>query len=644
MFMDRDWRRPPMPAPFALRVAVLGGFALVMFSLIFFRLWYLQVLSGDKYLHAAENNQVRVVRVQAPRGEILDREGHVLVNNRTALALQVRPDELPRRQDRRQQEFQRLAQVAGMSAKHIQKEIKKQTKELPANPVSLARDVPYDLVYYLRENQAEFPGVSVDRVYVRTYPHGSLAAHVLGYVREVTEQQLKEPRYQGLQPGDQVGQAGVEYTYDNVLRGVPGETKIRVDAAGQPTGGALSSRPPQAGNNLKLSIDEKVQAAGEAALQSFGLPGGFVAMDVHTGEILGLGSFPTYDPSIFAHPVVPQSTISSLYSQTSDAPIFDRAVGGGYPTGSTFKPLTALSALDAGVLTPTETLYDSGSFTEGGITLHNAGGAAYGALQLPQALQVSSDVFFYQVGARLDTLTHSETQSSPLQKTAEELGIGSDTGIDIPDEVPSNYLVPSPEWRNELYKKGQTDRPWSEGDMVNLAVGQGDLKTNPLQMAVAYAAIGNGGDVVRPHVADEVDQPNGRVVEQIDPAPQRHIQINPAYRSAIMQGIHMAAQSPGGTSYPVFGGFPIPVAGKTGTAERPLQQDQSWYVVLAPYPNPQIVVAVTIERAGFGAQAAAPSACRILQAYFGKQATSKSGDTCSGPSSSTTSTSNGTAF
>jgi penicillin-binding protein 2 len=415
-----------------------------------------------------------------------------------------------------------------------------------------------------------------------------------------------------------------------------------VDATGQPTGGQLSSQQPQPGNDLRLSIDEDVQRAGESALASFGLPGGFVAMDVNTGEIPGLDSFPTYDPSIFAKPVVPQSTYDQLSSQTTDAPIFDRAVAGGYPTGSTFKPITAMAALDVGALTPTETLFDSGSFTEGGITLHNAGNASYGALQLPEAQQVSSDVFFYQVGARLNGYTHNDTQSGPLQHWAEQLGIGSDTGIDIPDENSANYLVPSPEWRNELYKKGLTDRPWSLGDSVNLAVGQGDLKTNPLQMAVAYSALANGGDIVRPHVGLEVDEPSGRTVEQIAPAPQRHVDVNQSYSRVILEGLHMAAQQAGGTSYPVFGGFPIAVAGKTGTAERPLQEDQSWYVVLAPYPNPQIVVAVTIERAGFGAQAAAPAACRILQAYFGKQAQSKNGDTCAGPS--TAPTTGATAF
>jgi penicillin-binding protein 2 len=486
--------------------------------------------------------------------------------------------------------------------------------------VTLKRDVGYDLVYYLRENQGQYPGVTIERVYVRNYPDGTLAAQILGYVREVTGPQLKEPRYQGLGPGDQVGQSGVENTYDSVLRGVNGMTKVQVDAQGQPTGGILKQTQPKAGDNLLLSIDKPIQQAGEAAIGSFSTPGAFVAMNVHTGEILGMGSSPTYDPSIFTKPVIPPATYQQLSSQTTGAPLTDRAMQGLYPTGSTFKPITAIAALESGVLTPTTTIVDGGTFTEGGITLHNAGGGAYGALQLPQALQVSSDVFFYNVGAMLD-----RSGNGAQDKWASELGIGHPTGIDLPGEVAG--LLPSPQWRNELYKKHQTDRPWSEGDAVNLAVGQGDLQTNPLQMAVAYAAIGNGGDVVRPHIGMEVEDQQGRVVQEINPAPERHLDLNPQYRAAILSGIHMAAQAPGGTSYPVFGNFPVPVAGKTGTAQRLGQNDQSWYCVLAPYPNPQIVVTATIEQGGFGVQAAAPVARQILEAYFGnhKQAAKAAG-------------------
>jgi penicillin-binding protein 2 len=230
---------------------------------------------------------------------------------------------------------------------------------------------------------------------------------------------------------------------------------------------------------------------------------------------------------------------------------------------------------------------------------------------MAQALQVSSDVYFYTLGGAMNT------NGMPLQKTARELGIGSPTGVDLPGE--GSGLLPTPEWRDDLYAKNLTDRPWTVGDNVNLAVGQGDLQADPLQMAVAYAAIANGGDVIRPHVGLRVEDPNGRVVQEVDPAPRRHVDSDPAWQRTILDGIHAAAMEPGGTSYPVFGGFPIDVAGKTGTAETTSGSDQSWYVVLAPYPNPQIVCAVTIERGGFGADAAAPAAKQILESYFNFQ-------------------------
>src|SRR3954451_9873053 len=481
MFNERE--RPLLPAQFALRVAVLSGVALVMFSIIFFRLWYLQVLSSDSYLKEAQNNQVRDVTVQAPRGEILDRNGQVLVDNRTALALQILPTELPRKRHKQHQEFARLSHVIGMPAGEIEKQIKKQTKDLPSNPVTLKRDVSYDLVYYLRENQDSYPGVTVQRVYVRNYPDGNLAAQIYGYVREVTKQQLNEARYQGLQPGDQVGQSGIEDTYDNVLRGTNGMTRVQVDAAGNPTGHILNQVQPKPGDNLVLSLDRPVQQAGEQAINSFSTPGAFVAMNARNGQILGLGASPTFDPSVFSKPVIPTSVYKQLTSQTTYAPLTNRAIQGLYPTGSTFKPITAIGALESGVITPSTVIDDTGSFSLGaGVPpLHNAGNAAYGSLQLTQALQVSSDVWFYNVGADMFKTGNTSAQD----KWAYDLGIGHPTGIDLPGEV--SGLLPTPRWRDHLFKEAQspdspggknvvlgdpTDRPWTEGDNVNLAVGQ----------------------------------------------------------------------------------------------------------------------------------------------------------------------------
>ena len=616
MYLRDEDRRPTMSSGFALRVAILGGAALVMFAVIFFRLWYLQVLSGDKYLVEANNNRIREIRVTAPRGQILDRNGHVLVENRTSLALQLNPQKLPGNAGERRAELTRLGHAAGIPLRRMRRDMHDQLKVLASAPVTLQRDVNYDLVYYLQEHQANFPGVAVQRIFVRRYRDGTLGAHLFGNVGEIDSKELKEPRYKGLKPGDQIGQDGVEYTYDRYLRGRDGQTRVQVDSLGRPTpGGQLSAVPPKPGDNLQLSIDSGVQAAGESGLASLGLPGAFVAMDVRNGQVLGLGSNPTFDPSVFTKPIT-QSQYKQLTSNTTDAPLTDRAIRGLYPTGSTFKPITAMAALTGGVITPATPITDTGGLTVGGITFHNAGGGAYGTLSLPSALQVSDDVFFYTLGLRMNGTIQ-------LQKWAHRLGIGTPTGIDLPGE--SAGLLPTPAWRNRLYRKKLTDRPWSAGDNINLAVGQGDVQVDPLQLADAYAAIGNGGTLLRPHVGMQVVDTAGRVVQELNPSPRRHIPINPGYRSAILDGLHMAAQSPGGTSYAVFGGFPVPVAGKTGTAQRTGQADQSWYSVLAPYPNPRVVVTVTIERGGFGVDSAAPVAEQILSQYFHTRAHSIGG-------------------
>jgi penicillin-binding protein 2 len=605
MYLRNDERRPAMSSGFALRVAIIGGAALVMFAVIFFRLWYLQVLSGDKYLAEANNNRIREIRVTAPRGEILDRNGKVLVENRTSLALQLNPQKLPNDTGQRRDELTRLGHAAGISLHRIRHLMYQQLKLLPSAPVNLQRDVDYDLVYFLQEHQDDFPGVVVQRVFVRRYPNGTLGAHLFGNVGEINEAELKEPRYKGLRPGDQIGQDGVEDVYDRYLRGRDGQSRVQVDSLGRPKG-QLSVVPPKPGDNLQLSIDSGIQGAGEAGLAARGLPGAFVAMDIRNGQVLGLGSYPTFDPSVFTKPIT-QSQYQELTSTATEAPLTDRAIRGLYPTGSTFKPITAMAALNGGVITPSTPITDTGGLTVGGITFHNAGGGAYGTLSLPSALQVSDDVFFYTLGLRMNG-------TYQLQRWARKLGIGQPTGIDLPGE--SSGLLPSPAWRNRLYRKHLTDRPWSAGDNINLAVGQGDVQVDPLQLADAYATIGNGGTMVRPHVGMQVVDTAGRVVQELNPAPRRHVNVNSGYRSAILDGLHMAAQAPGGTSYAVFGGFPVPVAGKTGTAQRTGQSDQSWYSVLAPYPNPRVVVTVTVERGGFGVDSAAPIAEQILSQYF----------------------------
>jgi penicillin-binding protein 2 len=615
MYLRSDERGPAVSSRLALRLALFGGFAVVLFAILFLRLWLLQVVDGATYLAEAKNNRTRSFRTSAPRGKILDRNGEVLVANRTSLALQVNPRKLPLDPVERRAELARLVELTHSTPKRLRRTMHEELKLAPAAPVTLRRDVGHYLVYYLQENQERFPGVEVQRVFVRAYPDDTLAAHILGNVGEISPDQLKDRRYRGLLPGDEIGQDGVEDTYDHYLRGEPGLTRIQVDALGEPTpNGRLLDKPPAPGDNLKLSIDADVQAAGEAAMAERGLPGGFITMDVHTGEIIALGSFPTFEPALFTRPLTQKQVDETIRNPAG--PLTDRAIAGLYPTGSTFKLITALAALESDNLQVSEAIEDPGVLVVGGQEFKNAGEAANGTVSLITAMEVSSDVFFYTLGLRM-------WDSGELQHWAHALGIGRPTGIDLPGA--EEGLLPSQRWRNQLYKEGNTDRPWSAGDNIQLATGQGDLQTSPLQMAIAYAALANGGTVVTPHVGLQVDDARGRVLKEFEPKPRRHIRIDPGYRAAIMEGLHDAAQNGSGTSFEVFGDFPIPVAGKTGTAQRPPHLDQSWYGVLAPYPNPRIVTFVTMEEGGFGAESAAPAARKILEAYFANQLAREAG-------------------
>jgi penicillin-binding protein 2 len=336
-------------------------------------------------------------------------------------------------------------------------------------------------------------------------------------------------------------------------------------------------------------------------------------MNVNDGSIAAMGSVPTFDPDVFSRPLT-ERQYKELTSDETDAPLANRAIQGLYPTGSVFKPITALAAIKDEVVDPNATYVDTGVYTAPGdetLKFKNASDAVFGPIDMSDAFKVSADTYFYELGWKTN---RDSGKGGALQEEARALGLSEQTGIDLPAETEG--LIPTPAWRNRLYREGLTDRRWTGGDNINLSVGQGDLQTNPLQMAIAYAAIANGGTIVTPHLADTVESVTGEVLQEIRPDPKRDVEVPPEAQNVIMDGLTRSAMEEGGTSFPVFGNFPIPVAGKTGTAERFPNADQSWYIAVAPADDPEIVVAVTIERGGFGADAAAPVAARILEKYF----------------------------
>jgi penicillin-binding protein 2 len=615
---------PRLSSRVPIRIAVLGAVLAAALAMILFRLWSLQVLSGDHYRALARDNGIREIRVQAPRGEILDRNGRVLVSNRTMLALELVPSELPDDRATRRRELALLERVARIPHPVLRRKLR-EAPRYTGYPVVLRQGITRGMLFYLLENQARFPGVRVQRRYVRRYPRGSAAAHVLGIVGQVSPAQLERPGFAGLAPGDVIGQSALEYSYDRHLRGVPGDRRFRVDALGRPRQ-QLRSRAAEPGDTLRLTLDSALQATGEEALRSRGLPGAFVAMDPRTGAVLAIGSYPAYDPSFYTRPHT-RADYRALEQREGD-PLVNRAAQGGYPTGSSFKPITATAALEEGLIEPGTIFNDTGSLDIGGIVVHNAGGAANGPVDMSDALMVSSDVYFYDLGLR----ARARGRHGQIQDWARRFGLGERPGIDVPGASPG--LIPTPAWRNRVYRKGSNpyiDRPWTQGDNVNLAIGQGDVMVTPLQLARAYAAIANGGDLVMPHLADRVIDARGKVVERIRPAPRRHLPISRQTRSTVLDGMRRAAMEPGGTSYSVFGGFPVQVAGKTGTAERGEGvPDQSWYGAIAPFENPRIVVVATVERGGFGAESAAPIAAQILEEYFALEETGGTGNEAEG--------------
>ena len=413
-----DERRPPITPQLALRVAILGGIALTMFAIIFFRLWFLQVLSGDKYRAQANNNRIRDVDVPAPRGDIVDRNGKVLVDNRVSIAVQIDPRKLAPAGARRTGEYRRLGQLIGETPGQIDREVRRQTKLVPYAPATVKSDASRDVYSYLFERQDSFPGVTVSRVYLRQYPFGTVGAHMFGTVGQVSPDELKLLKFKGVQQGTIVGQDGIEYTYDRYLRGRNGATRVQIDSLGRPTG-ELSLREPVQGKNLKLSIDLGLQREGEQAIAGLGNGrGAFVALDPRNGEVLALGSAPTFNPNVFAKPLT-DARYKALTSQANGAPLLDRAIRGEYPTGSTFKLITSVAGLQSGAFTPDTVIDDPGSVQIGNIVFQNSGGTPHGAIALREALQVSSDVFFYTLGARMNN-----NGRQALQKWAARLGIG----------------------------------------------------------------------------------------------------------------------------------------------------------------------------------------------------------------------------
>jgi penicillin-binding protein 2 len=611
--------RPLLPTPsIALRVAVLVGVALVLVAVILFRLWFLQILSAGRYVDQANDNRLRSLEIVAPRGAIIDRDGKVIVENRPGLAIGIRPMDVP------EEDFEavtdRLAKVLGMRPKRIRRELE-EYGGYPYDLVILKEDVTRKVVGRVLERKDLFPGVEVQRTYLRSYPQGDLAAHLLGHLGEISAEQLKLPAYRGYAAGDVIGQGGVEAGYDRWLRGRDGVAKIEVDAYGRPKGSdPVGGRLPESGDTLMTTLDADVQKTAEKALRyGIGLAhanhdwaangAAAVVLDVRNGEVLAMASYPSFDPEVYVGGLSPKEW-AKLKKPSANQPLVSKAFQGLYAPGSTYKAIDAVAALEEGVISPYTRFYCNGRFPssgELGKTHWNCwlpGG--HGHDNVTEALSESCDVFFYNVGYGFYRRPGSE-----LAEWSVRLGLGRPTGLDIPGEA--GGLVPTPEWRQE-YFESEVDKIWKPGNSILMAIGQGDLQVTPLQMAVAYAAIANGGKVVQPHLALKTLSPQGKVTRKFVFDPRRDVDISSGTLEQVRKGLRMAATV--GTSGPVFAGYPVEVAGKTGTAEVYGKGDYAWYASYAPYDDPKYAVVVMVEQGGHGGAVAAPAARMIYDALF----------------------------
>ena len=613
-----------------LRLAVLGVVVLSLFAALFTRLWYLQVMDSETFRVQAEQNQVQFVYEEAPRGRILDRQGRVVVDNRVSEAVTVNRQALKGHED---EVIPRLAAVLRITEQELRERIADQ-RYSPYKPVPVAEGVAEETIVYLKEHRADFPGVDEAKLAERSYPFGTLAAHALGYVGEINDSELRDRKGKGYRLGDSIGKSGVEQSYEDDLRGLPGITKLEVDSRGRVLR-TLARRPPEQGNDLQLTIDIDVQKLAEESLaqglerarerfdentkKNFIAPAGaVVVLDPRDGSVLAMASNPTYDPASFVNGISPD-VFRGLQDPAGHFPLNNRAIQGQYAPGSTFKLVTALAALRRGLINERTTYDDKGSLRVGNRTFRNAGEFPWGRVNLSRALAVSSDVFFYTLGASFWN-QRGQYGETVIQETAQEIGMGQKTGVPLSSEAKGR--ISDPAGRKRLHEARPDAFPegrWFAGDNVNLAIGQGETVVTPLQLGVSYATFANGGSVHQPQVAARVLRQDGTPVREIDDVVVRRVDLPPAVRNPILAGLRGAITDPKGTAHPAFVGFnAFPVAGKTGTAQVSTKQDTAVFTAFAPADNPQYVISVVMEEAGFGGAVAAPVARRIFAGLAGK--------------------------
>ncbi|MGI8774163.1 MAG: penicillin-binding protein 2 [Actinomycetota bacterium] len=639
-FLSSTNSEPPGIDRTVLRLAVFGIIVVALFTALFSRLWFLQVLASEDFSLLADENKVRRVESEPPRGRILDRNGKVLVDNRQSLSVTL-DREILEQPEQTKKVLKRLSRILDIPVQEFRDRLEDATVS-PYKPIALANDISKKDLLVIGENRDRLPGVDTPTLPVRTYPHTS-AAHVLGYVGEISPEQLESEYFtEGRPPyeaGDVVGKMGLERSYDRYLRGKPMVEEKIVNSAGK----VVESNPirdEEPGKDLITSLDLRIQKITESALkagimaarQLYEAPdGGVVVMDPRNGQIRAMATFPTYDPNILADGLSNKEyKMLGHESETGDDDaMLNRPIQAQVPPGSTFKTATAGAAMATGVADASTYLDCPPAVEFGNQIFRNWSSINYGSIGFAKSLEISCDTFYYELGWMMENRwgAGNGDGSEKFQDYLRLTGFGHPTGVDIPFEA--SGVVPDKEWLDEYCEVVESEGcayGWLPGYSVNMSIGQGDLGVSPLQMAVSYAALLNGGNVLQPRFGVRLGKPDIEGVEEtvreFKTKTTAQLPLDETEMEVLLQGLEDVISGPEGTARGAFAGFPLdkfPIAGKTGTAQigsLDSGKNYAWFVSYAPVKDPKYVVAVYLHKAGHGGESAAPVARQIFEGIF----------------------------
>ena len=578
---------------FSGRLQFLSAVIVLIISVLIGRAGYLQVYDGELYARLAEGNRIRIIPAEAARGTFYDRNGELLVTNRPGFAVSL----LPLTEPVSPEVIARVSKLINVPVDEIQRKI---DAHVGFDPIRIKSDVLPDIVTIIEEQKDDYPGVVIEVLPIRDYIYGEYAAHVFGYVSEINEEELERRKDEGYKSGYIIGKFGLERIYDKDVRGVNGGDQVEVDVSGRPVQ-LLGRQSPVPGNDLILTIDKHIQEVAEQAVDAqlaivHAHAAAAVVMNPQTGEVLAMVSRPAFNPNLFAGGISTQNW--NVLNNNPYHPMDNKAITGEYPPGSTFKIVTGTAALAEHKVTPQEKIYDAGQHWI--IPKTNAAGEALGWINFQEAMAHSDNVYFYEMGNRLGI--------DALERYSRMFGLGERTGIDLPYEAEG--LVPNRKYKADNYEDGE----WYLSETFDAAIGQGFNLVTPLQAAMVMGEIAADGKRYQPHLVQRIVDVNGNTVREFQPKLLSELDVNPSIIRNVQDGLHQVTKI--GTAARVFAGFPIDIAGKTGTSENSQGRDHGWFVAYGPYVNPNIVVAVIVEQGGFGSVSAVPIGRKILEAAF----------------------------